>query len=135
MKKKQVPQDNSDVYQGQKKLLYAVNDEGHYQGVQSSGWEVETFATKLAVEALEQQAQQALKDANAGKVSPLMYHMLSARHDVLSLAQATGFFQWQVKRHLTPKVFNKLNRRKLLQYADVLSITVEQLQELPHEHE
>ena len=41
MKKDDVPQDNSKSYQGQKKLLYAVDENGHYQGVASTGWDVE----------------------------------------------------------------------------------------------
>lgn len=131
MKKEHVPQDDSDVYQGQKKLLYAVDKDGHYQGVKSSGWDVETFATKLAVEELESLTKEAHEEAQQGTASPLKYHMLQARHDVLSLAQASGFFQWQVKRHLKPQVFEKLNEKKLTRYAQVFSKSIRDLKEVP----
>ncbi len=113
MNKKDVPQDDSATYQGQKKLIYAVDESCHYHGVKSTGWEVESFATQMAVDDLQKQTQEALSQAHKGEVSPLAYHMLRLRFDISSLSQTTGFFQWQIKRHLTPKVFNKLPERKL----------------------
>lgn len=133
MNKNDVPQDNSKSYQGQKKLLYAVDDTGHYQGVSSTGWEVESFATQMAVDDLTEQAQQALNEAKAGLTSPLAYHMLNLRFDLACLAQTSGYFQWQIKRHLRPEIFNKLSDKKLQKYADVMKLTVAQLKELPNE--
>jgi hypothetical protein len=49
METNSVPQDPSPTYEGQRKLLYAVDDKGNYTGVQSAGWEPETFATLTAV--------------------------------------------------------------------------------------
>lgn len=131
MKQGDVPQDDSSTYQGQKKLIYAVNDQGHYQGVKSTGWEVESFATQMAVDDLAQQTIEALTQAYNNEVSPLAYHMLRLRFDLSSLAQTTGFFQWQIKRHLTPKVFVKLSKTKLTKYAQVMKLTVAELQTLP----
>jgi len=131
MEQKNVPQDNSATYQGQKKLVYAVDETGHYTGVQSTGWEVESFATQMAVDDLQQQTDEALLQAQQGEVSPLAYHMLRLRFDIVSLAQTTGFFQWQIKRHLTPKIFNKLSQKKLAVYSDVMKLTIDELQSLP----
>lgn len=132
MDKKDVPQDNSATYQGQKKLIYAVDESGHYQGVKSTGWEVESFATQMAVDDLQQQSDEALIQAQKGEVSPLAYHMLRLRFDLVSLAQTTGFFQWQIKRHLTPKVFAKLSDKKLAIYGDVMKMTIAELKSLPN---
>ncbi len=131
MKKREVPQDNSETYQGHKKLLYAVNENGHYEGTKSSGWEIESYATKMAVDDLNQQTEEALVQAKNNQVSPLAYHMLRLRFDLVSLAQTTGFFQWQIKRHLTPKIFSKLSEKKLKIYAHVMKLTVNELKKLP----
>jgi len=131
MNEKDVPQDESTTYQGQKKLIYAVDESGHYQGVKSSGWEVESFATQMAVDDLQEQTEEALSQAQQGKVSPLAYHMLRLRFDISSLSQTTGFFQWQIKRHLTPKIFKKLSASKLNNYCDVMKLTLAELTSLP----
>jgi len=131
VKKNDVPQDNSKTYQGQNKLVYAVDDSGHYQGVKSSGWEVESFATQLAVDDLNEQTNEALQQAHKGEVSPLAYHMLARRFDVPTLAGASGFYQWQIKRHLRPSIFIKLSDKKINRYCDALKISREALFTLP----
>lgn len=131
MNEKDVPQDSSSTYQGQKKLIYAVDDNGQYHGVKSTGWEVESFATQMAVDDLQEQADTALQQAQRGEVSPLAYHMLRLRFDIGSLAQTTGFFQWQIKRHLTPKVFANLSTRKLKTYCAVMKLSTAELTTLP----
>ncbi|MEL0602810.1 hypothetical protein [Pseudoalteromonas undina] len=131
MKKHDVPQDNSKTYQGQNKLVYAVDERGHYEGVKSSGWEVESFATQMAVDDLNEQTNEALAQAQRGDVSPLAYHMLARRFDIPTLAGASGFFQWQIKRHLRPAVFAKLSDNKLNRYCDTLKISREALLTLP----
>ncbi|MDU0353044.1 hypothetical protein RS130_03025 [Paraglaciecola aquimarina] len=127
MRQDNVPQDDSPTYDGHKKLVYATDKEGHYTGVQSSGWEVESFATSMAVEDLHRLAAEAKQAVLAGTVSPLAYHMYQHRLDVANLAQVSGFFQWQVKRHLQPKIFNKLSQRKLAIYCDVFALSLQQL--------
>lgn len=131
MKIEEVPQDDIEAYRGQTKLYYAVNNNGHYQGVKSTGWEVERFATKTAVDELQQQTEQALVDAQNNKVSPLAYHMARLRFDLTTMSQTTGFFQWQIKRHLKPEVFRKLSEVKLGKYTDVMKISIEELKSLP----
>ncbi|KXI29315.1 hypothetical protein [Paraglaciecola hydrolytica] len=131
MKTEQVPQDHSPSYSGHKKLLYAVDESGHYTEVTSSGWEVENFATQMAVEDLHQQCLEAHAQVKAGLSSPLAYHMYKHRLDVTSLAQASGFFKWQIRRHLKPAVFRRLKPRKLNIYCAVFSISVAQLTNIP----
>lgn len=133
MKAKQVPQDNSPSYSGHKKLLYAVNDSGHYTGIQSSGWEIENFATQMAVDELNEQTLSAVNDYHSGKASALAYHMCKHRFDISALAQSTGFFQWQIRRHLSPQIFNRLSHRKLKIYGAVFSISIEQLTRVPEQ--
>lgn len=131
MNEKDVPQDSSSTYQGQKKLIYAVDDNGQYHGVKSTGWEVESFATQMAVDDLQEQTDDALAQAYRNEVSPLAYHMLRLRFDLSSLAQTTGFFQWQIKRHLNPKIFSTLSNKKLTIYCDVMKLSQDELTSLP----
>ena len=43
------------------------------------------------------------------------------------LSSYTGFFKWQIKRHLKPAVFNKLSTKKLNKYAEVFNVSVDEL--------
>ena len=131
MKIEQVPQDDSSTYSGHKKVVYAVDDSGHYQSVKTSGWEVEAFATQMAVDDLNEQTQEAFDQVQAGEKSTLAYHMLKARLDLIALQQATGFFRWQIRRHLKPKVFARLSDKKLEIYSQTLGISIQALKTLP----
>jgi hypothetical protein len=128
MKKQDVPQDNNITLDGERKAVYAVDDNGEYTVVASSGWEVEETVTSLAVEHYKQLAEEALQQVRQGLASPLKYHMFARRFNVDTLAQATGLFQWQVKRHFKPKVFSKLDTKLLTRYATAMGISVEQFQ-------
>ena len=132
MKVDEVPQDKSKTYGGHKKLLYAQDAKtGSYSSVNSSGWEIEETATMDAVEEFEQWAASAKQEVDKGNSSPLLFHMFDNRMDLPLLAQTSGFFQWQVKRHLKPNVFSRLSDKKLKRYADVLGISIETLKGIP----
>jgi len=51
--------------------------------------------------------------------------------DLPTLAQSTGFFQWQVKRHFKPTIFTKLPVKTLARYGDALGLSCEALSVLP----
>jgi hypothetical protein len=131
MKKEEVPQDISRTYGGHRKVIYALNDGGDYETVESSGWETEEFVTLMAVEELRQLAADAYQRAQKGISSPLEYHMYSKRLDVAGLAQASGFFQWQIRRHLKPRVFAGLSQARLNRYCEVLGVAISDLKTLP----
>ncbi len=131
MKRDEVPQDTARAFLGQRKALYATNDRGEYQIVQSAGWEAEEIVLDQAILEFDQQAADAHARARQGLTSPLEYHMLRNRMDVLVLSQSTGFFQWRVRRHLRPDGFRRLSARQRARYADALGLTTEQLNALP----
>jgi hypothetical protein len=133
MKKQDVPQDNSPTYGGHKKVIYATNDAGQYETVGSSGWETEQFATSMAVDAINELALAAYWRGQQGLSSPLEYHMYAKRFDIAGLSQATGLFQWQIKRHIKPAIFARLSSKKRLRYLDVLQLTATELQTLPQQ--
>ncbi|WP_439133130.1 hypothetical protein [Pseudomaricurvus sp.] len=131
MKKTEVPQDHSQSLAGQRKPLYVLDENGRYTTELSSGWDAEEVVLHQALEQFQQQAKDALRRGIAGETSPLEYHMYTKRMDVTVLAQSTGLFKWQVKRHFKPAVFHRLSTNKLSRYAYVLGLSVDELQQLP----
>ena len=129
MKTKEVPQDSCKSYSGHNKLIYAVDEEGHYEGVKSSGWEIEGFATEMAVKALNEQLAQAIQDYQQGKTSSLAYYIPLYRFDLMSLGHATGFFQWQIKRHMKVSIFQKLSDKKLNKYCQVFNVSLNEFKQ------
>lgn len=121
-----IPQDNSKIFRGQKKVIYATRN-GNYESGTTSGWDDEEFATQQAVEELKQQTEQALQAVKNGEKSPLYYLMYKYRFDEQSLAQATGFWQWQIRRHCKPEVWVKLSEKKLEKYAGVFGVDIKML--------
>jgi hypothetical protein len=135
MESSKVPQQNISTYANNKKAIYATGGDGKYTRVASSGWEVEEAATKLALAEFERQAALARKEVAAGRAAPLYYHMYARRMDLQTLAQATGFFKWRIKRHFKPSVFASLRPVLLARYAEALGISRQALCSLPAENE
>lgn len=135
MKLDEVPQDPDSSYGGHSKLLYAVDEQGRYQGTQSAGWEAESYATQLAVAELEEQEAQALAEWQGGQASPLKCLMYRYRLDEPALAQITGFWQWRIRRHFRPEIYRRLPMKHLARYAEAFGLDVVELiryqQELP----
>lgn len=131
MKKDEVPQDRESIYSGQRKLLYAVDGDGQYVGVHSSGWEVESAATRAAIAEINQARDEAWDRAKLGLSSPLEFHMYNCRMDVGLLAQSSGFCKWRVRRHLRASIFPKLPERIISRYSKALGISPSELQTLP----
>ncbi|KRW58973.1 hypothetical protein [Pseudomonas sp. TTU2014-080ASC] len=127
MKLDEVPQDSSTVYGGHSKLLYAVDDSGHYQGAQSAGWEPETYSTQLAVAELQEQETEAHAAWQRGELSPLKFLMYRYRLDEPALAMVTGLWQWRIRRHFRPAIYRKLSPALLARYAEAFGLPVEQL--------
>ncbi|OOF55496.1 hypothetical protein BKK56_06220 [Rodentibacter genomosp. 2] len=121
-----IPQDNSKIFQGQRKVIYATRN-GKFEAGTTTGWQAETFATEQAVDELNQLTEQALQAVKNGEKSVIYYLMYKNRYDLQTLAQATGFWQWQIKRHFRPEVFRKLSERNLEVYAKVFGISVKEI--------
>jgi hypothetical protein len=131
MEKESVPQDNSPTYAGLRKLLYAVDDQGKYTGVPSTGWEVEAFATQTAVAEIDRLRQDAWHRARQGTTSPLEFHMYKNRMELDTLSATTGIWKWRVKRHFHPHRFGRLSESLLRRYAEAMGIDVDQLRHVP----
>ncbi len=125
----EVPQDKRDIKPGDnlKKVVYAVDKDGNYTGVNSAGWEAENVAIKQAWDEIDENLADTEKQVLAGTLSPLPYFMLKNLMDVALLARYAGKWQWQVKRHFKPDVFNALDTAMLDKYAQIFNITKEEL--------
>lgn len=125
----EVPQDPKDFKEGDKlkKLMYAVGKDGKYTGINSAGWEVENFAMKQAWDVADEELKETYDKVKAGELSPIAFYMQKSLMELPLLAKYAGKWQWQVKRHMKPDVFKKLDAAMLQTYAGIFNITVEEL--------
>ncbi len=131
MKKKEVPQDKSNLESANfRELCYAVDENGEYITENSSGWEPKTVALNNAIEEINERISDAKKRVLSGETSPIEYYMELHKMDVGILASYIGFWQWKVKRHFKPSIFKKLEDKTLNKYAEVFEISVEELQNI-----
>ena len=131
MKKKEVPQDKSNLESANfRELCYAVDENGEYTTENSTGWEPKKVALKNAIEEINERTQNAKTRVIAGKTSPIEYYMELHKMDVGILASYVGFWQWKVKRHFKPSVFKKLSNKTLSKYAEVFDISIQELQNI-----
>ena len=127
MRDSEVPQEGNSTLGGHRKAMYARGEDGKLHIVQSAGWEVEEIVTKQAVDDLLRLTEEARQRVLAGLTSPLEYHMYRVRMDVPLLAQASGIWQWRIRRHFRPAIFAGLSASLLATYADAMGMTVDQL--------
>ena len=128
-----VPQEGNVTLEGHRKAVYARDADGKIVAVGCAGWEVEEIVTLQAVDVLRQQAEAARVRVGAGQSSPLEYWMYARRMDLPLLAQSTGLWQWRVRRHLRPEIFQRLGEKMLGRYAEALGIPLVQLKQLPQD--
>ncbi len=128
MKKKDVPQDDENLFEGKFKVVkYAVDDKGNYGTVGSVGWEPENTVLNQAWDEINEKVAQTAAKVNAGELSPLAYHMEKNLMDVGMLSQHVDLSKRNVDRHLTPEGFAALDEKTLSRYAEVFDITVDRL--------
>jgi hypothetical protein len=127
MKKEEVPQDVSSLGKITKEVCYATDNSGKYVQTLSSGWDVKVTALDVAWSDIEKRIAAAKQRVLNGEASPLLFFMEYRLMDAAILAGYTGFWQWQIKRHLKPGVFNQLSEQKLKKYAEAFNIKVEDL--------
>lgn len=130
MKKEDVPQDLSSLGKITKEVCYATDDKGKYVTELSKGWDIKTTALDAAWKDIEERILAAKEKVLKNEASPILYFMEKKLMDVGILAGYTGFWKWQIKRHLKPGVFNKLSIMILNKYAGVFNVTVQELKSM-----
>ncbi|MBS1530409.1 MAG: hypothetical protein JSU01_08890 [Bacteroidetes bacterium] len=127
MKKENVPQDEGALGKITKEVCYATDSSGKYTTQLSAGWQVKNEALDVAWKDVEQRIAGARQRVLNGEASPLLFFMELRLMDLGILSDYTGYWKWQIKRHLKPEIFKKLSNRKLQKYAETFSVTVEEL--------
>ena len=130
MKKEDVPQDVSALGKITKEVCYATDSEGKYTTELSKGWDVKITALDKAWEDIDVRIENARQKVLNSEASPLLFFMEKGIMDISLLADYTGFWQWQIKRHLKPNVFNNLSEKKLQRYAEVFNVSVDDLKNM-----
>jgi hypothetical protein len=131
MKVNEVPQDIT-YYEGVKRACFALNNEGKYVIVTSTGWNDEAVVNGLAVDELATTLEETRKAVLAGLKSPLCYHMERRQMNPDILGKTAGIAVFRVNRHFRPDVFLKLKPSVLNRYAQALAVAVEELKTVPH---
>ena len=127
MKKDEVPQDLGSLGKITKEVCYVTDEQGNYTTELSKGWEVKTNALDVTWDDIEHKVAAAKEKVLKHEASPLLFFLEKNVMNIGILSSYTGFFKWQIKRHLKPGVFNKLSIKKLNKYAKVFNVTVDEL--------
>ncbi len=127
MKIKDLPQDPSVLDKFTKDVVYGEDEKGNYTTGLSRGWQVKAEALNIAWEDIEQRINDAKQKVVNGEASPVLFFMELRLMDFPTITAYTGFWQWQVKRHIKPQVFKNLSDKKLKKYADAFAVSVDDL--------
>ena len=130
MKKEDVPQDLSSLGRITKEVCYATDLEGKYTTELSQGWDVKIKALDTAWQDIENRIASARKKVLNNEASPLLFFMERGLMDIGILAGYSGFWKWQIRRHLKPGIFKKLPDKKLQRYAVVFNVGTEDLKSM-----
>lgn len=127
MKKEEIPQDKSALEKYTRDMLYVKNADGKYTTALSTGWEVKKVALDNAWEDINERVKETALAVKNGEKSPVAYFMELKLMDLTLLSAYTGFWKFNIKRHMKPSVFAKLSDEKLSRYAKAFDITLQEL--------
>lgn len=130
MKLEDVPQDAAILDRWQE-IAYAIDENGNYSLIPSSGWEPANLANIQAWEIIREELDEALELIHSGKASPLYFHMVLNQMDAGLLARYAEIGRWRVKRHLRPVGYAGLKQELKQRYASLFNITPEALDQVP----
>lgn len=128
MKKKDLPQDESNMKSANMtELLYVTDENDNYTTANSIGWDAKKAALDESMELIYERIEEARQNVANQTVSPIIYFMELNKMDISVLSAYVGIWQWRVKRHAKPKIFKTLSESVLKKYADAFGISVEEL--------
>jgi hypothetical protein len=127
MKKEELPQDLSALGKITGEVCYVVDESGNYTTVLSNGWEVKSSALEVAWKDVEQRIALAHQKVMTKEASPILFFMELRVMDIPIVAAYTGFWKWQVKKHMKYAAFEKLSASRLSRYAELFEVSVEEL--------
>jgi hypothetical protein len=125
MKKEDVPQDLSSLGKITMEVCYALDNSGKYVTELSKGWDIKITALDTTWKDIEGRIATAREKVLNREASPILFFMERGLMDIGILADYTGFWKWQIKRHLKPGVFKNLSDKKLQRYAEVFNVSID----------
>jgi hypothetical protein len=132
MKKNEIPHDLGALGKITKEVCYAVDESGKYTTELSEGWEVKATALDVAWHDVEDRIAIAKQKVLNHEASPLLFFMELKLMDIPIVAAYTGFWKWQVKRHMKPSVFKKMSDKQLQKYAEIFETSVEDIKNMKY---
>src|SRR5450631_2568430 len=127
MKKEEIQQDLGALGKITGEICYAVDESGKYTTALSNGWEVKSAALEVAWKDVEERITKARQKVKNKEASPILFFMELRVMDIPIVAAYTGFWKWQVKKHLRYTAFEKLSASRLARYAELFEVSVEEL--------
>ncbi len=134
MKVTEVPQDRGMIGGQIKEVCYALDDKGRYTLAGSAGWEPKNVANDQAWALIKEAVEETLAKIEAGKLSPLAYHMARNQMTVGLLADYVGFNRLKVWWHLKPAGFRRMASHTRKRYAQALNLDLNALATVPDQH-
>ena len=129
MKKKEVPQDEG-LNEGRfEDVCYALDENGNYVAVLSTGWNPKTDALLQAWEVIDEQVENTRQRVISGELSPIAYYMEKNLMDLKLLSDYAGIPKRKIRKHLKPDRFKKLDEETLKKYAETFRISMEVLRD------
>lgn len=129
MKNKEVPQDEG-LNEGRfEDVCYALDENGNYVAVLSTGWQPKTDALLQAWEVINEKVEEVRQQVLSGELSPIAYYMEKNLMDLKLLSDYVGLPKRKIRKHLKPDRFKKLDEEILLKYAETFGISVEMLRD------
>jgi hypothetical protein len=127
MKKDELPQDLGALGKITGEVCYVTDESGNYTTVLSNGWEVKSSALEVAWKDVEQRILDAQQKVLNKEASPILFFMELRVMDIPIVSAYTGFWKWQVKKHLKYDAFQKLSEARLAKYAELFEVSVDEL--------
>ena len=131
MKKQEVPQDEGLTEGLYEDICYALDENGNYTVVPTTGWQPKTDAILQAWDVIHEKMEQARQRVLSGELSPVAYYMEKNLMDVKLLSDYAGLPKRKIRKHLKPDNFNKLDNKILARYAETFGISVDMLRNFP----
>ena len=130
MKKEETPQDKSALNNISSELYYVKNSDGTYDTSSSTGWNIKQEALDDAWDEIHEDVQNARKEVEQGRKSPIYYYMKKNLMTTSLLSSYVKYSKIRVWWHLRPSVYKKLNTHILQRYAKVFGIELDDLNTL-----
>lgn len=108
-------------------LHYELDENGNYYSEMRNNWGYKEITNQRAWDTVFEKMEETRQDYINGKVSPIAFHMVRCVMDEGLLSKFVGFSKFRIRRHMKPKVWNKLSNEVKQKYATAFECTMEQL--------